>query len=92
MSKPPPADLTEALTSLRRTLAFDSRDWAKDRADAWLYALLCGWGCEEDHQHDDICGGDTALEEVAHLHGWNEETVDRARRLRRAIAAQSPKE
>jgi len=77
----------DVLNSAYRTMVHDSRDWARDRRDAWLYAILVGWICEDDHAHDDLCMGDEPLIETAQRHGWDEETVTRLRAYRAAIAA-----
>ncbi|MEU3945430.1 hypothetical protein [Streptomyces sp. NPDC029526] len=77
----------EALNSVHRTMVHDSRDWARDRRDAWLYAILIGWTCENDHPHDDDCMGDDPLTETAARHRWDADTVARVRSYRAAIAA-----
>lgn len=87
----PDADLREALISVRSCITTSARDASEYRVDAWLYAILVGWGCEGDredpgHIHDDICGGDAAMREVAERHGWSPATVDRARLLRKVVA------
>lgn len=79
--------LRDALNSVHRTMVHDSRDWALDRRDAWLYAILIGWTCEDDHVHDDDCLGDDPLIETARAHGWDDDTVARLRTYRAAIAA-----
>jgi hypothetical protein len=79
--------MADALRRAGAMMTSDSRDWARDRSDVWLYGLLVGWECEEQHEHDEVCGGDDGLREVAALHGWDEETVARLRRYRAAIAA-----
>ena len=80
--------LAEAFDRLSTMMAMDPRDWSVGRRDVWLYGLFCGWECEKDHEHDDICGGSEALIEVATKHGWNDpETLARHRRYRAAIKA-----
>ncbi len=83
---PPPdqAVITEALTRLGNYITTCARDWSDYHADAWIYGLFCGWECETDHDHD-VCTD--AMEEVATMHGWADETVARLRRYRAAIAA-----
>lgn len=81
--------VAEALDRCGAMVATDSRDWSLGRNDAWLYGLLCGWDCEDDHEHDDVCGGDGAMREVAARHGWSTEDVARLRRYRAAIVALS---
>ncbi|MFF7476632.1 hypothetical protein [Streptomyces sp. NPDC008092] len=61
-----------ALEALRTRITLDSRDWAADRLDALLYAVLVGWNCEntdEGHIHKDIgCSGDQGLWDIAKKH------------------------
>lgn len=61
-----------ALEGLRARIAVDSRDWAADKLDALLWAVLVGWNCEntdEGHVHNDIdCDGDQALWAIARQH------------------------
>lgn len=66
-------DLHAALTSLRSTMAHNSRDWSTDRADAWLYGVVCGW--------DDV------LDDVAAEHGWDPASVARLRAMHAAVEA-----
>ena len=62
-----------ALEGLRERITVDSRDWAADKLDALLYAILVGWNCENtdpSHKHDDIdCAGDQGLWNIARQHG-----------------------
>jgi hypothetical protein len=58
--------------SLREAIAFSSRDFAADKLDAWLYAIVCGWEGE-------------AMAEVAEQHGWDAATIARLDRLHRAF-------
>lgn len=53
-------------------LAFNSRDWSEDTADAWLWGIVHGWG---DGDEDDV------WDDVARAHGWDAETVARLQRL-----------
>lgn len=80
-------DLRKALESLNRTIATSSRDWGGYRPDAWLYAVLVGWGCEDDHTHDDVCNGDNAFHEIAQKHHWSAETISCILRYRTAVHA-----
>ena len=61
-----------ALEALRTRITLDSRDWADDKLDALLYAVLVGWNCENtdpDHAHNDIdCAGDQGLWNIARQH------------------------
>lgn len=81
-----PKYLPEAFKRLGDMMATDSRDWGLDRGDAWLYGLFCGWDCEDDHEHDDVCGGEDAMIEVGAQHGWSEEDIARLRRYRAEVA------
>lgn len=62
-----------SLEGLRTRITLDSRDWAADKLDALLYAVLVGWDCEdtsEGHVHNDIdCAGDQGLWNIARKHG-----------------------
>lgn len=75
--------LAAALKGLSTLVATSSRDWAVHRVDAWIWAVLCGWDCEET-EHDDTCVHG-ALEELAETHGWDTETVTKLRRHRAAV-------
>lgn len=81
--------LADVLEAVNRAMATDSRDWGMARGDAWLYGVLVGWECDDQHEHNEIdCGG--ALDEMAIRHGWTTAHVDRIRALRRAIYEASP--
>ncbi|MET9190705.1 hypothetical protein ABZX63_36385 [Streptomyces tendae] len=75
--------LAAALDGFATLLATSSRDWGVYRVDAWLYAVICGWDCEQT-EHDATCTHG-ALEEMAELHGWDDATVAKARRYRAAV-------
>ena len=66
-----------------RLLATSSRDWGQYAPDAWLYAIICGWDCEEP-VHDETCTHG-AMEEMAERHGWDAATVAKARRYRAVV-------
>lgn len=66
-----------------RVLATSSRDWTTHPVDAWLWAVICGWDCEQP-EHDDVCVHG-AMEEMVQLHGWDDETVTKARCYREAV-------
>jgi hypothetical protein len=83
-----PADLptlAAALDGLHTLIATSSRDWGTYRVDAWIWAVLCGWDCEQT-EHDDTCVHG-ALEEMQERHGWDDATVAKARRYRAAVRA-----
>ncbi|MGX1708886.1 hypothetical protein ACWIFI_06105 [Streptomyces albidoflavus] len=75
--------LAAALSGLETLIATSSRDWGTHRVDAWIYAVLVGWDCEED-QHDETCTHG-ALESAAVKHGWTDGMVAKARRYRDAV-------
>jgi hypothetical protein len=72
-SPPTDPDLAEALTSVRRIVNADPRDWAANRHDAFLYGVFQGWDTAE------------AEAEVAAVHGWDEGYLTRLHRLRAAV-------
>lgn len=82
--------ITETLGRAAAMMTSDSRDWSLDRSDVWLYGLLVDWGCEELHEHDEVCGGDGALCEVALQHAWSVDDVLRIRRFRAALQGDQP--
>ncbi|MEV7770500.1 hypothetical protein [Kitasatospora sp. NPDC086791] len=63
----------KALASAHQAITRDPRDWASDRRDAWLYALLVGWN--------------DALDEVAARHGWSADDVTQIQAYRESITA-----
>ncbi|WP_329336155.1 hypothetical protein OG252_13270 [Streptomyces sp. NBC_01352] len=83
--QPDTETLAAALDGLHTLIATSSRDWQTYRVDAWLWAVLCGWDCEQD-EHDETCTHG-ALEETAAMHGWDDATVAKARRYRAAVRA-----
>ncbi len=60
--------------SIKSCMAFHARDWSKDRRDAWMYGVVCGWD-------------DAAMSEVAEAHGWGPGQVARLRVLRERFVA-----
>jgi hypothetical protein len=75
--------LAAMLDGLHTLIATSSRDWQTYRVDAWLWAVLCGWDCEQT-EHDETCTHG-ALEETAAMHGWDDDTVAKARRYRATV-------
>jgi hypothetical protein len=75
--------LTAMLEGLHTLLATSSRDWQTYRVDAWLWAVLVGWDCEQP-VHDETCTHG-AMEETAAMHGWDAATVAKARRYRALV-------
>jgi hypothetical protein len=68
-----------------RLLSTSSRDWGQYAPDAWLWAVICGWDCEET-EHDGTCVHG-AMEEMQERHGWDDATVAKVRRYRAAVRA-----
>jgi hypothetical protein len=72
MAVPALLGVQTALEHLRQRITLDSRDWSADKLDAWLWAVLVGWNCEntdEDHTHNDIdCAGDQGLWTIGNKH------------------------
>ncbi|GGZ84119.1 hypothetical protein [Streptomyces rubiginosohelvolus] len=77
--------LAAALDGLGTLIATSSRDWGTYRVDAWIWAVLVGWDCEQA-VHDETCTHG-AMEEMAGMHGWDAATVAKARRYRAAVRA-----
>lgn len=79
-----------ALESLRTRITLDSRDWAADKLDSLLWAVLVGWNCESpdpDHVHNDIdCAGDQTLWTIADQHNIPTDQVMQASQHRWWIA------
>jgi hypothetical protein len=73
VTAPDPA-LIEAVSSVRRIVSADPRDWGANRHDAFLYGVFRGW----DDAADEAA--------VAAQHGWNEEFVARLHRLQAAVS------
>lgn len=81
-----PDDLRSALDSLGSCIAGSAEDYGQYYRNSWIYGIILGWDCEEDHEHDDICGGENAMRELAARHRWSDEDVARLRFYRRAFA------
>jgi hypothetical protein len=71
------AGVARAVTSVRNMMQVGvshyARDWAADRHDAYLWAVLIGWD-------------DDTLQEVAAKHRWNEHRVKYVREMRALLA------
>jgi hypothetical protein len=68
------SDLTEALTSVKRIVSADPRDWTADRHDAFIYGVFRGWDDPNEEKA------------VADKHAWNAEFLTRLHRLQVAVA------
>ncbi|MFD7661339.1 hypothetical protein [Streptomyces sp. NPDC059788] len=79
-----------ALDSLRTRIILDSRDWAADKLDSLLWAVLVGWNCENPapgHVHNDTnCAGDQTLWTIADQHNIPTDQVMQASQHRWWIA------
>jgi len=60
----PPTNLFKNLETL---LELTSRDWGADKADSWLYGVICGWHDDPEEGTD----GDEILREVGSRHRWS---------------------
>ncbi len=79
--------LRDALGAITRAMATNVRDWGADRLDAFLWGVLLGWDCEEQHDHAaDFCEVG-AMDVIAARHGWDARQVERVRSFRRAVLA-----
>ncbi|MGV9891697.1 hypothetical protein [Streptomyces sp. NPDC003395] len=65
--------VARVVTGIRNMIRVDSRDWAADRRDAYLYAVLIGWD-------------DEALQEVAAKHRWDEHRLKYIGEMRALLA------
>ena len=74
--------------SMHSAIVFDAADWSGSRGMAWVYGILIGWDCEEDHEHDWICGGTDGLDDMGPRFRWDEANIARLRRLRLAYLAE----
>ena len=75
-AEPDPADLAEALTSVRRIVTADPRDWAANRHDAFIYGVFHGFEGTD---------GSPEEAEVAAQHGWDQDFLSRLHRLHSAV-------
>ena len=78
-----------SLDALRTRIVADSRDWAADKLDAWIWAVLVGWNCEntdDDHTHNDDCDGDQGLWDMARKHDIPTDQAIRTGNLRWWVA------
>lgn len=73
----------EALDAMTRAMATNVRDWGADRMDAFLWGVLLGWDCDDQHEHDEHCSG--AMQGIAARHGWDAKQVQRVRAFHQAV-------
>ncbi|MFI0233144.1 hypothetical protein [Streptomyces sp. NPDC017086] len=81
------ADLTVVLSWLQAAVAASQRDYANDPYDAYIFGVLAGWECEENHEHGPTCKGQTLMSTLAKTHGWREDYVARLREHRAIVRA-----
>jgi len=77
--------IADVLDSVASLMAHAVRNWGQHARDAWLYGVFVGWACEDDHEHNWICGGNEALTEVAERHGWTARDVAELQQQRAVI-------
>ena len=82
----PELTLAATLQTVTSRMATNVRDWSDTETDAFLYGVLVGWDCEEQHEHDEVMCCVDALDEVAGRYGWPEEQAATLREMRRVIA------
>lgn len=85
--QPDTETLAAALDGLHTLITTSIRDWGAYRVDAWLWAVLCGWDCEQDKHGETCTHGAMEMEEMQQRHGWSDEAVAKARRYRAAVRA-----
>lgn len=67
------SEIAVALKSAYETMVFDARDWSVNPRDAWLYGIICGWG--------------VGISDVARIHGWSADDVQRVIDMHAAVEA-----
>ncbi|MFB7867310.1 hypothetical protein [Streptomyces sp. NPDC056069] len=82
------ARVHNALLLARTKMTRSPRAWDTDPDDAWVYAVLIGWDCEQQHEHTDACPAQ--LDEMAAIHGWSSARVEAIRKHRAALALAGP--
>ncbi len=71
------SDIANPLEAISNMIAFNSRDFAEDRFEAWLYGIVLGWDGDDNDPYD----GDGAMDEVAARFGWTAAQVANLRAL-----------
>ena len=80
------------LAAAKWVLTTSADDWGATSGKAWLYGIFVGWACEDEHDHDDICGGQGALDEAIEQHRWSPSAVQQVLSLRNTVRALDGKE
>ena len=65
-------DITNPLQYIECVIAFDSRDWSGDNRLATIYAIVFGWGGDDDID---------AWSEVKEQFGWSDANVERLKKF-----------
>ncbi len=68
-------DITNPLQYIECVIAFDARDWSKDNRLATIYAIVFGWGDDEDNETFDCWS------EVKEKFGWSDANVERIKKF-----------
>lgn len=66
-------DITNPLKYIECVIAFDSRDWAENNRLATIYAIVFGWG-DEDNIYD-------SWSNVQERFGWSDAGVERLKKF-----------
>jgi hypothetical protein len=66
-------DITNPLEYIECVIAFDSRDWAEDNRLATIYAIVFGWG-DEDNIFD-------CWSNLQERFGWSDAGVERLKKF-----------
>ena len=67
-------DITNPLQYIECVIAFDSRDWAGDNRLATIYAIVFGWGVDDDKFTD-------TWSEMKEKFGWSDANVERLKKF-----------
>jgi hypothetical protein len=63
--------ITNPLSSLHQVVVFDSRDWASNQKDAWIYGIIVGWNGEDKEENESL------FQEFNSKFGWERTTWNR---------------
>lgn len=79
MQEPP----VPVFDNLQTLVALNSRDWSADRADAWLYGVICGWNDDPAEETD----GMETLRSIGAQHQWSDARIEQLGDLHRQWSA-----
>lgn len=68
-------DITNPLQYIECVIAFDARDWSEDNRLATIYAIVFGWGDDEDNETFDCWS------EVKEKFRWSDANVERLKKF-----------